>query len=69
MKFNIDNIRIDPSIVCNRLPGSDNLAMCAAMIGMAHKLGMKVITEGVKTPAQPDLPKAAGGKHGQDFMF
>lgn len=68
-KFKIDNIKIDQSFVRNLTPDSDDLVLCEAMIAMAHKLGMKVIAEGVETAEQRDLLAAAGCDYGQGFLF
>ncbi len=68
-KFNIDNIKIDQSFVRNLGPDSDDMVLCEAMIAMAHKLGMKVIAEGVETLKQRDLLAAAGCDFGQGYLF
>ncbi|MEZ0316447.1 MAG: EAL domain-containing protein, partial [Methylophilaceae bacterium] len=41
-KFDIDYLKIDKSFVANLADGSDDLALCEAIIMMAHKLGIKV---------------------------
>lgn len=68
-KFNIDNIKIDQSFVRNLAPDSDDMVLCEAMIAMAHKLGMKVIAEGVETSEQCNLLAAAGCDFGQGYLF
>ncbi|GBL45481.1 diguanylate cyclase/phosphodiesterase [Sulfuriferula multivorans] len=68
-KFNIDNIKIDQSFVRNLAPDSDGMVLCEAMIAMAHKLGLKVIAEGVETPEQRELLAAAGCDYGQGYLF
>jgi diguanylate cyclase (GGDEF)-like protein/PAS domain S-box-containing protein len=68
-KFDIDYIKIDQSFVRNLVAGSSDLALCEAMIMMAHKLGIKVIAEGVETPEQRDLLIAAGCDYGQGYLF
>ena len=68
-KFEIDYIKIDQSFVRHLIPGSTNLALCKAIIVMAHELGMKVIAEGIETPGQRDLLAAAGCDFGQGYLF
>ena len=68
-KFEIDYIKIDQSFVRNLVLFSTDLALCKAIIVMAHELGMKVIAEGVETAQQRDLLVAAGCDHGQGYLF
>ena len=53
----------------NLAPDSDDMVLCEAMIAMAHKLGIKVIAEGVETSEQLDLLAAAGCDFGQGYLF
>jgi diguanylate cyclase (GGDEF)-like protein/PAS domain S-box-containing protein len=68
-KFDIDNLKIDQSFVRNLAPGSDDLALCEAIIVMAHKLNLKVIAEGVETRQQRDLLAAVGCDYAQGYLF
>ena len=68
-EFDIDYIKIDQSFVRHLEPNSSDLALCEAMIVMAHKLGIKVIAEGVETAEQRDLLIAAGCDYGQGYLF
>ncbi len=68
-KFNIDTIKIDQSFVSSLTANSGDMALCEAMIAMAHKLGIKVIAEGVETAVQRDLLIAAGCDYGQGYLF
>jgi diguanylate cyclase (GGDEF)-like protein/PAS domain S-box-containing protein len=68
-KFDIDYIKIDRTFVSHLSPNSDDLALCEAMILMAHKLGIKVIAEGIETDEQQQLLIAAGCDFGQGFLF
>lgn len=68
-KFDIDYLKIDQSFVRNLAPGSDDMALCEAIIVMAHKLGMQVIAEGVETEEQRDLLIAAGCNYAQGYLF
>ncbi|NDP39025.1 MAG: EAL domain-containing protein [Rhodoferax sp.] len=68
-RFDIDFVKIDQSFVRHLVPASTDLALCQAIIAMAHALGMKVIAEGVETAQQRDLLAAAGCDYGQGYLF
>jgi diguanylate cyclase (GGDEF)-like protein/PAS domain S-box-containing protein len=68
-KFDIDYLKIDRSFVDNLENDADNLALCEAIIVMAHKLGLKVIAEGVETEAQRQLLSSADCDYAQGFLF
>lgn len=67
--FDIDYLKIDKSFVSNLQPGSADLALCEAMIVMAHKLGIRVVAEGVETEEQKNLLIGAGCDFGQGYLF
>ncbi|BDT67077.1 hypothetical protein os1_12450 [Comamonadaceae bacterium OS-1] len=68
-RFDIDFIKIDQSFVRHLVPGSTDMALCKAMVAMAHALGMKVVAEGVETAQQRDLLAAMGCDYGQGYLF
>ncbi len=68
-RFDIDYLKIDQSFVSNLHDNSDELALCEAIIVMAHRLGIKVIAEGIETVKQHDLLFAAGCDYGQGFLY
>lgn len=68
-KLDIDYLKIDRSFVSNLEPDSDDLALCEAIISMAHKLGLKVIAEGVETELQRDLLVNASCDYAQGYLF
>ena len=68
-EYNIDYIKIDQSFVCNITTSNDAFALCEAIIVMAHKLGIKVIAEGIETQQQLELLTATGCDYGQGFLF
>lgn len=68
-KFAIDFLKIDQSFTRALAPGSSSLAMSEAIIVMAHKLGLRVIAEGVETPEQRHLLEAAGCDSLQGYLL
>ncbi len=68
-KFNIDYVKIDRSFTSNIKVGSSDMVLCEAIIVMAHKLGMKVIAEGIETQEQMELLLGADCDYGQGYFF
>jgi sensor c-di-GMP phosphodiesterase-like protein len=68
-KFDVDLLKIDQSFVQHLAPDSESMALCEAIIVMAHKLGIKVIAEGIETEQQCELLTAAGCDYGQGYLF
>jgi len=68
-KFDIDYLKIDKSFVNNLKKGSSDMVLCEAIIVMAHKLGLKVVAEGVETKEQQILLCEAGCDFGQGYIF
>ncbi len=68
-KFDIDYLKIDRSFVKNLGSETDDMVLCEAIIVMAHKLGLKVIAEGVETEQQCDMLQRAGCDYAQGFLF
>lgn len=68
-KFDIDYLKIDKSFIGNLTDNPGDMALTEAIIVMAHKLGLKVIAEGVETAAQRDLLVSVGCDYGQGFLF
>lgn len=48
----LDQLKIDRSFVANIESDNNNVAICAATIGLAHSLKLKVVAEGVENEAQ-----------------
>jgi EAL domain-containing protein (putative c-di-GMP-specific phosphodiesterase class I) len=48
---------------------SNDLALCEAIIAMAHKLGIAVIAEGIETGDQESLLKNFGCDYGQGYHY
>ncbi|MGR9106401.1 MAG: EAL domain-containing protein [Gammaproteobacteria bacterium] len=68
-KFSIDYLKIDRSFTRSLAADSEDLALCEAVVVMAHKLGLKVIAEGVETPEQHDLLCRIGCDYAQGYLF
>jgi diguanylate cyclase (GGDEF)-like protein/PAS domain S-box-containing protein len=68
-RFDIDRLKIDRTFVRDLETDPNDLALCEAIIVMAHKLNIKVIAEGVETKAQRDLLQNAGCDFAQGYFF
>jgi diguanylate cyclase (GGDEF)-like protein/PAS domain S-box-containing protein len=68
-KFDIDFLKIDQSFVRDLETDPKDVALCEAIIVMAHKLGFKVIAEGVENQAQRHLLVAAGCDYAQGYLY
>lgn len=65
----IDTVKIDRSFVAGLADGGKALALCRAIVTMAHELGMEVVAEGVETEAQMLALRAMGCDWGQGWWF
>lgn len=68
-KFDIDYLKIDQSFIRSLTSESEDMAIPEAIIVMAHKLGLKVIAEGVETEHQLQLLTQAGCDYLQGYLF
>jgi EAL domain-containing protein (putative c-di-GMP-specific phosphodiesterase class I) len=68
-KFHIDYLKVDQSFVQRIENNLDDRAIVEAIVSMAHKLGMKVIAEGIETDNQRELLEAALCDLGQGYSF
>jgi len=68
-KFNIDYLKIDQSFISNLDTSDNDRALCETIIVMAHKLGLKVVAEGVETQEQYNVLMQAGCDYGQGYLF
>lgn len=67
--FPIEYLKIDQAFVRSIENEPKDMALCEAIIVMAHKLDMKVIAEGVQDEGQRLLLAGAGCNYGQGYLF
>jgi two-component system CheB/CheR fusion protein len=53
-RFPLDELKIDKSFVDGLGQDPEDTAIVAAVMGMAHPLGLRVVAEGVETADQPE---------------
>jgi len=68
-RFAIDALKIDRSFVMDLEASNDSATICAAIIAMAHELGLTVIAEGVETEAQLSFLQSQQCDQIQGFLF
>jgi len=67
--LDVSYLKIDQSFTRGLTPGSENLALCAAIIDMGHALDLKVIAEGMETEVARALLTSAHCDFGQGYLF
>ncbi len=65
----IDTLKIDRSFITAMTTSSENLAIVATIISLAHALKLQVVAEGVETLAQRDQLTQMGCDQMQGFLF
>ena len=68
-KLNVDYVKIDRSFVKNLSENSEDIALCEAIVVLAHKLNLKVIAEGIETFEQAEKLTEIGCDFGQGYYF
>jgi EAL domain-containing protein (putative c-di-GMP-specific phosphodiesterase class I)/GGDEF domain-containing protein len=68
-RFPVDKLKIDRSFIVNMANGARDEAVVAAMIDVAHQLGIKVIAEGVETEQQRVKLIALGCDQLQGYIY
>ena len=67
--FNLDFLKIDKAFVQGLCADSRDMALCEAIINIAHKLNMQVVAEGVETRLHQDLLSGAGCDYVQGYLY
>ncbi|HEX7812174.1 MAG TPA: EAL domain-containing protein [Burkholderiales bacterium] len=65
----IDTLKIDRSFVSTMTERQDHIEVAAALISMAHSLGLRTVAEGVETERQRDLLKGLGCHQIQGYLI
>jgi diguanylate cyclase (GGDEF)-like protein/PAS domain S-box-containing protein len=68
-KFHIDYLKIDRSFVRDLETDSGDRAIAEAIVVMAHRLGLKVVAEGVETEGQRALLAGVGCEYVQGYLY
>jgi EAL domain-containing protein (putative c-di-GMP-specific phosphodiesterase class I) len=67
--FDVDYLKIDQSFIDQLAEDGSDKALTEAIIGLAHRLGIEVIAEGVEHGAQRDLLAALGCDYIQGWYY
>jgi len=65
----IDVLKIDRSFVAALGTGSDRAGLCGTIIGLARRLDITVVAEGVETQQQLEQLNQLGAEYAQGFLF
>lgn len=68
-RYPIDVVKIDRAFVRGLDVEVKNLALCRAIVHMAHELGMSVVAEGIESAVERDLLVEIGCDYGQGYLF
>jgi CheY-like chemotaxis protein len=68
-RFPVDFLKVDRSFVMGLGHNSEDGAIVAGVLGLAHALGVGAIAEGVEEPAQADKLAALGCEQAQGFLW
>jgi EAL domain-containing protein (putative c-di-GMP-specific phosphodiesterase class I) len=67
--LNADLLKIDRSFVAEMTADSESANIVAAIISLAHRLGISVVAEGVETREQAEALRRLGCDRGQGYLF
>ena len=65
----VDVVKVDQSFLVGVTSGADDAPVVAAIVAMAHSLGLVVVAEGVENPGQVGLLRSLGCDRAQGYLF
>jgi EAL domain-containing protein (putative c-di-GMP-specific phosphodiesterase class I) len=68
-RFPIDKLKIDRVFIHEIVSRPEDASIVRAIVSLAHSLRLKVVAEGVETPAQLDFLRTAGCDEYQGYHF
>jgi diguanylate cyclase (GGDEF)-like protein/PAS domain S-box-containing protein len=68
-RFSIDYLKIDRSFVNDLETDTNDRAIVEAIVAMGHKLGVKIIAEGVETQRQREILEEIGCEYLQGYLY
>ena len=68
-RFAVDRLKIDRSFVLDLQDGGDDAAIVRTIIALGHNLDLRVVAEGVETPAQAEFLRASGCDEAQGYWY
>ncbi len=69
LTFPVDIIKIDKSFVDRLLTDRDSQFIVEALIELSHKLGLRIVAEGIETEAQAARLRELGCSAGQGYLY
>jgi diguanylate cyclase (GGDEF)-like protein len=68
-RFPVDVLKIDRSFVTTLGSGPEDAALAHAIVKLGHTLQLRVVAEGIETPAQLAELQTIGCEYGQGYLF
>ena len=62
-------LKIDRMFLKNRKPAPETITMIQSMIELGHKMGMRVIVEGIEEESQMDMVRGMGADDAQGYLL
>jgi EAL domain-containing protein (putative c-di-GMP-specific phosphodiesterase class I) len=68
-RFALDTLKVDRAFVNDITADAGDAAIVRAIIGLGHNLNLRIVAEGVETPAQLEFLRVAGCDLVQGFLM